>query len=104
MGTNYDLRISEFNIETYSGEIFNAKTQGKRELLMIFETKEKTYIKNYVLYDEKRKDITKEMLSYLTTSEASGSGVGTEDLLYELCFGVLIIGFIISRIFKDNRR
>ncbi|GMQ60745.1 hypothetical protein AN1V17_51480 [Vallitalea sediminicola] len=103
MGTNYELRISEFDIETYSGEMFNAKIHGKRELLMIFETKEETYIKNYVLYDEKGKDITRDMRSYLTTDEASGSGVGIEDLLYEMCFGCLIIGFIISRVFKDKR-
>lgn len=103
MGTNYDLRINELRIETYSGETFDAKINGKSEILMVFETKEETFLRDYILYNEKGTDITMDMTTYLTTRQDRGGSRFKAELylLYIYCFSILIIGAVVARVIKD---
>ncbi len=105
IGTNYAGKISKISIETTSGEKFSKDINGAREILMIFETQEESYLHEYKLYDKDGRDITDEMEKYITVKCNSSTSRSKAELfmLYVYCFMVVLIGYWISNMFKDKK-
>lgn len=103
IGTNYEGKIASLNFKTYTGQTFSENVQDQSEILMVFKTESATNIEDYQLYDIDGQDITEEMKQYLTTRASMGTGVGKAELfmLNIYCIIIVLIGYGISRLFKD---
>ncbi len=104
MGTNYEGKIASVRVETYSGEIFMENVQGESEILAVFSAESPSLMEEYQLFDANGNDITEGMKGYLTAEESSSTGVGKAELfmLYAYCFVIILLGYGISRVFKDE--
>lgn len=103
-GTNYDEKIAKIRIETTLGEIFSADVENKAEIFLIFKTISTSFIEEYQLYDKDGNDISEYMQTYITTNRSGGHGKGKAELflLNVYCFGIMLIGYVISRVFKER--
>lgn len=99
MGTNYEEKIAEFRVKTYSGEMFYEDVQDQPEILKVFSTNSATRIEEFQLFDKDDNDITVEMMKYLTSIESSSTGVGKAELfmLYVSCTVIVLMGLVISK-------
>lgn len=108
MGTNYNMLIDKVVIETRFNMIESFMTNGESHFIRVFKSKTEwdDTLKDYILFDKKGNDITKQMNKIVYKKGGFGSGTGKAELflLYVYCFFIIIVGYFISRIFIEKKR
>lgn len=104
LGVNYDGKIARFSIQTTSGNKFSENIDGESQIFKIIETHDRTYLSKWKLYDKDGNDITEHMKKYTTTKENGNVSIfgGESFFIYVYCFMVIIMGYFISWIIKNQ--
>jgi len=108
MGENYNKMIDRVVIETSSGIIKEFNFDGESYIIKAFKTDVEwdDLLSEYTLFNEKGKDITKQLNDIYYQNGGFGSGTGKAEtfMLYVYCTMILVIGYFVSRIFLDNKK
>lgn len=105
-GTNYDNLISTISFMGVEKEIRFENVEHEDEILLFHKSKNDSNglatVFEYSMFDNKSKDITEEMRTYITAQKSSGSAKGKAELflLNIFCLSIILIGIIVSRRFN----